>query len=221
MSVQMRSLLLAAIVAAFGAKLAQCAEPPLTMTISLADGGVEKTNSPVVVSVTLTNHSGRTLSASQWDYDDDYTIDVRDAQGNSAPESQAVRNTRSEVEACRNSGKAVCGRKILLHGVMSRFRPGESWQETLLIAKYYDMSRPGKYTIQLERKLPEELGTYTVKLNPITVTLTGDDNRDNQAWLADVHGSPVLTGLSSRSITWWRTRRSLDVNERMKSLGSL
>lgn len=143
MSVQITSLLLAAIVAVFGVKLAQCAEPPRTITISLANGGVEKTGSPVAVFVTLTNHSGRILSASQWDYDEDYTIDVRDAQGNSAPESEAVRNTRAEIEACRNSGKAVCGRKIGGHGVISQFKPGESWQERLLITKYYDMSRRG------------------------------------------------------------------------------
>jgi hypothetical protein len=167
----MRSLLLAAIVAVFGAKLVQCAEPPLTITISLADGGVEKTGSPVAVSVTLTNHSGKTLSASQVDYADDYTVDVRDAQGNSAPESEEVRKARAEMDACRNSGQAVGGRKILLHG-MSQFRPGESWQETLLITKHYDMSRPGKFTIRLERKLPEELGKGTVKSNPITVTVT-------------------------------------------------
>jgi hypothetical protein len=39
MSVQMRSLLLAAIVAVFGVKLAQRAEPPLTITISVAING--------------------------------------------------------------------------------------------------------------------------------------------------------------------------------------
>jgi hypothetical protein len=172
MSVKMRSLLLVAIVAVFGARLAQCAQPPFTITIALTDGGVEKTGSPVAVSVTLTNHSGVTLSASQWDYADDYTVDVRDAQGNSGPESEEVRKARAEMDACTNSGRAVCGKKILLHGVMGQFKPGESWQERLLIAKYYDMSRLGKYTIQLERKLPEELGKGTVKSNPITITVT-------------------------------------------------
>jgi len=47
MSVQMKPLLLAAIVAVFVAKLAQCAETPLTIAISLTDGSVEKAGSPV------------------------------------------------------------------------------------------------------------------------------------------------------------------------------
>ena len=172
MSVQMKPLLLAAIVAVFVAKLAQCAETPLTIAISLTDGSVEKAGSPVAVSITLRNHSDKTLSASLWDYDYDYTIDVRDAQGNSAPESEEAGRLRAEMDACRSSGKSLCGRKILLHGVLNQFKPGESWQERLLITGYYDMSRPGRYTIQLERKLPEELGKGTVKSNSITVTVT-------------------------------------------------
>lgn len=172
MSVPMKSLLLAAIIAVFAVKLAQCAEQPLAITISLNDGSVEKAGSPVAVSVTLTNHSGRTLSASLWDYPDDYTTDVTDAQGNPAPESEEVRKERAQMNACRKSGNRLCGKKFGGHGVISQFKPGETWHETVLITKYYDMSSPGKYTIQLERKLPEELGKGTVKSNPITITMT-------------------------------------------------
>jgi hypothetical protein len=172
MGVQIRSLLLVAIVAAFGTKLAACAQPPLTITISFSDGDVVKTGSGILVSVTLTNHSGKTLSASLMDYDYDYTIDVRDAQGNSAPESEEVRKARAELDACRKSGHSSCGRRIMLHGVINQIRPGERWEERLLITKYFDMSRPGRYTIQLERTLPEQLGKGTVKPNPITVTVT-------------------------------------------------
>jgi hypothetical protein len=112
MSVQMKSLLLAAIVAVFAVKLAQCAERPLAITISLDRGGVEETGSPVTLSITLINHSDNTLSASLWDFADDYTVDVRDAQGNPAPESEEVRRERADVDACRNSGNPHCGRKI-------------------------------------------------------------------------------------------------------------
>jgi len=172
MGVQMKPLLLIAVVAVFAAKLAQCADPPLEITISLIDGSVEKAGAPVAVSITVRNHSDKTLSASLWDYDYDYTMDVRDAQGNSAPDSEEVRKARAEMDACRNSGNSLCGRKILLHGVVNQFKPGESWKERLLITKYYDMGRPGRYTIQLERKLPEELGKGTVKPNSIAVTVT-------------------------------------------------
>jgi hypothetical protein len=124
------------------------------------------------MSVTLTNHSDRTLSSSQWDYADRYLIDVRDAQGNPVPESEEAHKKRADIDACKNSGKAVCGRQTGGHGLMSQIAPGESWQERLLITQYFDMSRAGKYTIQLERQLPEELGKGSVKSNPITVTVT-------------------------------------------------
>jgi hypothetical protein len=173
MSVQIRSLLLVAIVAAFGAKLAPSAQPPLTITISFSDGDVVKTGSGILVFVTLTNHSDKTASSSQ-DYAGYYTMDVKDARGISAPDSEDGRKARAHMDACRNSTKKdVCGgRKFGGIGLISQLKPGESWHEELLITKYYDMSRPGKYTIQLERKLPEELGKGTVRSNPITVTVT-------------------------------------------------
>lgn len=41
-----------------------------------------------------------------------------------------------------------------------------------MVTKFYDMSRPGKYTIQVSRAVPKELGGGTVKSNAITVTVT-------------------------------------------------
>jgi hypothetical protein len=38
-------------------------------------------------------------------------------------------------------------------------------------SKLYDMSRPGKYLIQVSRVVPKELGGGVVKSNAVTVTV--------------------------------------------------
>jgi hypothetical protein len=52
-------------------------------------------------------------------------------------------------------------------------QPGESLPKALLVlTKFYDLSGPGKYTIQVSRAVPKELGGGLIKSNAITVTIT-------------------------------------------------
>ena len=165
MRIQLTLVLLTAIVAILGARLAQCAQQALAITVSEShDGisagtGIEKAGSPVTVLVTLTNHSKRTVSSSLIDYDEYCTIDVRDVQGNSVPETEYLRKLRAP------------GRRKSGHGLTSQYKPGETWQEKVPITDYFDVSRPGKYKIRLERQLPEEPGKGSVKSNLLTVTV--------------------------------------------------
>jgi hypothetical protein len=144
------------------------AQNPISIRISPSHDGVsagtgaEKAGSPVYLLVELRNDSGKTLTSSQWDYEEYYTFDVRDAEGKTAPEKDALRWLQERLKpGARNSG----------HGIISRIEPGITWKEQLTISDYFDMSRPGTYTIQLERKLPDELGTGTIKLDKVTVTV--------------------------------------------------
>lgn len=52
-------------------------------------------------------------------------------------------------------------------------QPGETLPKDALISKFYDLSRPGKYTIQVSRTVPNELGAGTVKSLAITIRITG------------------------------------------------
>jgi hypothetical protein len=132
----------------------------------IADSGVEKLGETIYLVVNVENQSGRTFSSNVADCDEYYTFDILDEQGRPVPEKERLRNLRESLKP---------GGRRWRHGLISEIEPGVSWKEQLFLSEYYDMSRPGKYTIQLQRKLPEELGKGTVKSNIITITVLPPD----------------------------------------------
>lgn len=165
MRTQSKLLRIALVVTAFWVGRAISAQTPFAITISpshdgvTAGDGVMKAGSPVFVVVEVKNDSGKTASSSQWDYNEYYTFEVRDATGYPASETESMK--RWKDPARRKSG----------HGLISHYKTGESWHERLIVSEFYDMSRPGAYTIQLERQRPEELGQGTVISNTITINV--------------------------------------------------
>ena len=148
---------------------AQAASQPFAITISpLHDGDsssdVIKAGEPLALTVTLVNNSHKAVSIPNMDLDLYYTIDVRDEHGNTAPETEEARKMR-EAASSPNYRR-------WRSGVMGKLKPHDKSTDKLLVTQYWDMSRPGKYTIQVERQLPEELGKGSVKSNTITVTVT-------------------------------------------------
>jgi len=175
MRIESKLVRLAVVVLIFCASRAVHAQTPLAIKISPThDGitvgsGVEKAGSPILVIVELTNDSGKDVSVSSHDYAECYTFEVLDAEGYPAPETEWMREWK-------NPGRRRSG-----HGVIAPVKTGVSWKEQLRISDFYDLSRPGTYTIQVERKLPEELGTGTVTSNTITITvLPADDTSSTQ-----------------------------------------
>jgi hypothetical protein len=128
----------------------------------LAGPGLQKTGSPLFLLVTLTNNSTRTVSVPSFD-GDSYTIDVRDEHGKSLPETDGAHRIKA--------AKAPNAR-IVRSGVTGELKPREALRRTIDLSQYVDIGHSGKYTIQLTRKLPEELGPGVVKSNTISVTLT-------------------------------------------------
>ena len=174
MKLQLRLILLATIVACIGTTLAVRAQEPLSIRVRPSHdgispgGGVEKSGSHIYVLVSLTNNSDRNLSTSNVDYSEYYEFDIRDAEGNLAPETEFMQKMRTP------------GHRKITSGLVGQYKPGENWEEQIRISDYYDMSRPSVYTIQLERKLPVELGMGTVKSNTITITIVAPKpNADN------------------------------------------
>jgi hypothetical protein len=51
-------------------------------------------------------------------------------------------------------------------------QPGKTHEDSVDISNRYEFDKPGKYSIQLERELPESLGGGVIKSNTITVTVT-------------------------------------------------
>jgi hypothetical protein len=169
MRIRLKVFVLAAIVAILGAKLAQSAEPPFAVAIVssgdaiLAGSGVRKAGSPIFLLVTLTNNSTKTVSVPSFDREY-YTIDVRDEHGKSAPEKDEARQAKEAMKAPNT--------RMIRSGVTEELKPHETSRHTIDLSQYVDVSRPGKYTMQVTRQLPEELGPGMVKSNTITVIVT-------------------------------------------------
>lgn len=90
-----------------------------------------------------------------------YDIDVRDEQGRAAPRSAAVRNRDPHVP-------------VNLGSRFSRsLQPGESFVDEVVVTRFFDLSKPGKYSISVRRGMPprQSLGSATVKSNAITISV--------------------------------------------------
>jgi len=89
----------------------------------------------------------------------EYAFDVRDSQNRIPPETEFARKSK--------------GRAYFSNDHVFYLQPGESLPRApLVVSKFYDLSRPDKYTIQVSRAVPKELSGGTIKSNFITITVT-------------------------------------------------
>ena len=136
--------------------------PAFSIAIS-APSGIVKAGSEIEVEITVTNttkgvvgvtsaHSSSEISA----------FDVRDSQGNLSLTKWGralIKHEGSEIVELPTGGGSVLF-----------IEPGKSVTETIAIPGLYDLSRPGKYTIQVQRL--DHVTMNTVKSNTITVVVT-------------------------------------------------
>jgi hypothetical protein len=92
-----------------------------------------------------------------------YGIDVVGKDGEDSPETRYQRTLRGESSA---------GPEDLLvwSGIVVKLSPGKSDKNAMIVNKFYNLSRPGKYKIQVQRTDPTSKAV--VKSNIITVTAT-------------------------------------------------
>jgi hypothetical protein len=96
-----------------------------------------------------------------------YKIDVLDSAGASAPEKDAGRLAKIRDQSPPFAGQEAAQR----HGEEAlSLKPGEEWWDAISVSQFYDLSKPGQYTIQL-RRWDDETKTW-VKSNTITLTVT-------------------------------------------------
>jgi hypothetical protein len=131
---------------------------PFTLTLEAEENAV-KAGSEVKVDITLRNSSNRAMYISYGSSELDYAFEVRDSQNRIPPETEFARKSK--------------GRAYVSSDTVFNLQPGESLPKALVVlTKFYDLSRPGKYTIQVSRAVPKEAGGGTIKSNPITITVT-------------------------------------------------
>src|SRR5215475_1002556 len=133
-------------------------EQSLKITIVAAQNGV-KAGDPIEITVTMKNMSdhditmGKLVSNTHAELNNE--IIVRDKNGEMPNETRYKKGIKEGVAGSR--------RRFTL-------KPGEEITETSNINKLYDLSRPGEYTVQVEKELPASEVKGTIKSNTIAVT---------------------------------------------------
>jgi hypothetical protein len=112
----------------------------------------------IIVKVTTTNHSNRSITYHDTQPDCDYSFTVLTETGTPARETDLKRTL-----ACGGEFK-ISGRDILV-----TLKPSESHDDELELTHLYDMSNPGEYSIQVERTFPE-IGHFRSNTLSIKVT---------------------------------------------------
>jgi len=146
---------------------AQAPTPDYSLTIR-AIPAEAKAGTAINLSIAWKNLSDRSFRVAQ-EYknpkrvDEAYRTYVRDEKGNLAPETAWGREIRT--------GKSE-GPPTLQTGAAYRYdlEPGEVFTQSILLNRLYDLSQPGKYTVQVEHLDPQT--KLAVKSNVIELSVT-------------------------------------------------
>lgn len=158
MKTSLKLALILITMAVCAASSTQSSTPPFALTLDAEENSV-KAGSEVKVDITLRNSSNRAISISYGLSELDYAFEVRDSQNRIPPDTEFARKSK--------------GRAYFSSVHVFYLQPGESLPKApLVVSKFYDLSRPGKYLVQVSRAVPKELGSGTVKSNAITITIT-------------------------------------------------
>lgn len=107
----------------------------------------------------LTNVSDKPITLSDTRSPCDYPLIVNYMDGKQPPETELLRQYDC-------SKPMVVGRVIWF-----TLKPKESKMEELNIGQYWDVAKPGKYTVRVLRTLPKELGGGSVSSNTVTINV--------------------------------------------------
>ena len=134
------------------------ARAPLTVTISTPNPTI-KVGSDLKIDIALTNTSDESLSGTP-----NGTLKVHDSNGKAVSE---VQEPKPEVETVLKDGSRVPTVRVLQgsHQIQTML-PGTTYDE-LIANKYFDLSKPGTYAIQLS----ESFHGFVVNSNTVTVTV--------------------------------------------------
>lgn len=138
---------------------AESAEAPFAINIA-ALRNIVTSGSKVKVKITLTNTSKHDITLVDTNRACDYFVEVRDGQGNLVPDTKRKQELR-----CGEG--LVAGRNIMI-----TLEPHESTEDEIAVSELSDITQPQKYSVQIQRQVPKQLGTGVIKSNRITITVT-------------------------------------------------
>jgi hypothetical protein len=123
------------------------------LAITITGSTSVKAGSKVIVSITPTNRSDHKIHFRVEPMDYRYEVTVYDAQNKMAMETERGRKVKG------------ASAKMSYLGGSFWLDPGESRKDELAVSDLYDMSRPGKYRIQVSRKGAKS-NTITINVVP-------------------------------------------------------
>lgn len=161
---------IAAATAAPSTIFAQRSQPPFSVRITASAGEISP-GTPVTLKVVTRNLSDHSIllwteKAEQDQAGSAYQIDIYDAKGNSPPLTEFGRMTNGRTDIPRGSNPelppAGNGEQLVL-------KAGESWTDTIVVNKVYDLTESGEYSIQVQRFDPAT--SSMVKSNAVKVAV--------------------------------------------------
>lgn len=159
----MRSFLVLWILFAMGSQSAPPASSsaPFQLTVEPETASVAS-GDKIVLRITLTNTSEKDLGFRQRARADeaewDYSIDVRDEKGDAVNQTNFGRNRLQIMTMFSARVKTV--------------NPGQSLKEGVTLSKLFDLTIPGRYTVQVSRHAQDNDSGQLVKSNTATIIVT-------------------------------------------------
>ena len=165
MKIWMGPLALAMLFAAPTLAAGQTAQPAFSIHIYTVQN-VVRAGSPVDVEIVLTITTTIPFTQSRGHRAElEYSVDVRDIKGDPAPESMNLKVAKDK--GTDGLTRVQLDRESMVLAVLPE--PGTTFWEDLDLSNLFDLSRPGKYTVQVSRFDPKSKAN--VKSNTITVTV--------------------------------------------------
>jgi len=156
-------ILASALLAAQSGAPAKELQPRFSIAINVPSNTV-KSGSQITVNATLTNKAKDTIYlnvSAQWEAELDFRIDVHDVQANAAPLTDYGRLV------LKNEGEVPI---VEIYIGIAILHSGDTFRREIVISKLYDLTNPGKYTIQAQRV--DDANGVIAKSNIVNVTVT-------------------------------------------------
>jgi hypothetical protein len=135
---------------------------PLSMTISSIPANIDP-NDDFFVNITVKNISTKPFSMGHFKTliaeTKPYDIYVTDQYGKSIPYRKDLRHPEQMLG--------------FNEVALVTLQPGEFFVDRVVLDDLFDLSKPGRYTVEIDRKLLREWGGWELHSNRITITIPG------------------------------------------------
>ena len=133
------------LVAAISLAIAQSQQaPPFSLTLQ-AVHAMAQLGSPILVELTTTNNLSHPLKLGKTNPGSEYQMDVRDEQGQPVAQTALYKNLQNPEFVFRSTTQIL--------------KPRESAKEQFNIAEFFDFTKPGTYSVQVQRLVPRQYGS--------------------------------------------------------------